>query len=53
MMYNKRFETDTPIVMEFAVPPGGGQTPRQLTACRSSGCYVDSEWVLAKPTNEK
>jgi hypothetical protein len=22
-------------------PPGGGQTPRQLTACRSSGCYVD------------
>jgi hypothetical protein len=22
-------------------PPGGGQTPRQLTACRSSGCYMD------------
>jgi hypothetical protein len=28
--YNKRFETHSPIVMEFAVPPGGGQTPRQL-----------------------
>jgi hypothetical protein len=28
--YNKRFETHSPIVMEFALPPGGGQTPRQL-----------------------
>jgi GNAT superfamily N-acetyltransferase len=25
----------------YLFPPGGGQTPRQLTACRSSGCYMD------------
>jgi tRNA/tmRNA/rRNA uracil-C5-methylase (TrmA/RlmC/RlmD family) len=28
--HNKRFEAHSPIVMEFAFPPGGGQTPRQL-----------------------
>jgi hypothetical protein len=44
----KRFETDTPIVMEFAVPPGGGQTPRQFTACRSSGCYVDMKIAIGE-----
>jgi hypothetical protein len=42
---NKRFETHSPIVMEFAVPPGGGQTPRQLRLTSSSGCYTDEKII--------
>jgi hypothetical protein len=41
--HNKRFETHSPIVMEFAVPPGGGQTPRQLRL-RAQAVVI---WILA------
>jgi hypothetical protein len=42
--YNKRFETHSPIVMEFAVPLRG-QTPRQLRLTSSSGCYTDEKII--------